>query len=254
VEVVLGGGDLSVAEAFHHGPEVGAAGEEPGGVGVAEVVHADGEPEPGGFDGGFPDAVAEGVFGDGVVTALVDGGEQVVVAAECVLVDAAGEDGEQVVGDAENTGLVVLGVGLDEEPFAGGGVFAADFDDVSVTVMVRCAQSMCRGRRATSSPQRSPVSMSVSTSGSHRSGIHARRVWNSSGVRMRRGFVTTLGSRVSAAGLWGMTRSRTACLKMPCSRTWYFTTLSGARPASRAVVTQAWMCDGRMSPIGIGPK
>ena len=41
VEVLLGGGDLGVAHPVHDGLEVGAAGEEPGGVGVAEVVDAD---------------------------------------------------------------------------------------------------------------------------------------------------------------------------------------------------------------------
>ena len=35
VEVLLGGGDAAVAEAFFDGLEVGAAGEHPGGVGVA---------------------------------------------------------------------------------------------------------------------------------------------------------------------------------------------------------------------------
>jgi hypothetical protein len=35
VEVALGGGDAGVAEAFFDDLEVGAAGEEPGGVGVA---------------------------------------------------------------------------------------------------------------------------------------------------------------------------------------------------------------------------
>ena len=43
VEIFLGGGDLGVAHAVHDGFEVGAACEEPGGVGVAEVVDADGE-------------------------------------------------------------------------------------------------------------------------------------------------------------------------------------------------------------------
>src|SRR4051812_28989805 len=38
VEVFLGGLDLGVAHAFHDGFEVGPFGEEPGGVGVAEVV------------------------------------------------------------------------------------------------------------------------------------------------------------------------------------------------------------------------
>jgi hypothetical protein len=41
VEVFLGGLDLGVAHAFHDGFEVGAAGEEPGGVSAAEVVDPD---------------------------------------------------------------------------------------------------------------------------------------------------------------------------------------------------------------------
>ena len=41
VEVFLGGGDLGVAHPVHDGFEVGAAGEQPGGVGVAQVVDAD---------------------------------------------------------------------------------------------------------------------------------------------------------------------------------------------------------------------
>ena len=35
VQVLLGGHDLGVAHALHDGFQVGAAGEEPGGVGVA---------------------------------------------------------------------------------------------------------------------------------------------------------------------------------------------------------------------------
>ena len=61
VEVFLGGGDLGVAHAVHDGFEVGSSGEEPGGVGVAEVVDADVEVDAGGCNGGQPDAGAEGV-------------------------------------------------------------------------------------------------------------------------------------------------------------------------------------------------
>ena len=49
VQVLLGGLDLAVPEAVHDGLEVGAAGEQPGCVGVAQVVHPDVEAEPGGF-------------------------------------------------------------------------------------------------------------------------------------------------------------------------------------------------------------
>ena len=52
VQVFLGGLDLCVAHAFHDGLEVGAAGEEPGGVGVAEVVDADVEVDAGSSCGG----------------------------------------------------------------------------------------------------------------------------------------------------------------------------------------------------------
>ena len=52
VEVFLGGLDLGVAHAVHDRFEVGAAGEEPGGVGVAEVVDADVEVDAGSSCGG----------------------------------------------------------------------------------------------------------------------------------------------------------------------------------------------------------
>jgi hypothetical protein len=52
MEVFLGGAEAAVAEAFFDGLDVGAAGEQPGGVGVAEVVEADGEWELGGGGGG----------------------------------------------------------------------------------------------------------------------------------------------------------------------------------------------------------
>jgi hypothetical protein len=54
VQVLLSGLDLGVAHPFHHGYEVGAAGEQPGGVGVAQVVDADGEVDPAGLDRGKP--------------------------------------------------------------------------------------------------------------------------------------------------------------------------------------------------------
>ena len=52
---------MGVAHPVHHGSQVRAAGQQPGGVGVAEVVDADVEGDAGGFDGGAPDAGAEGV-------------------------------------------------------------------------------------------------------------------------------------------------------------------------------------------------
>ena len=64
VEVFLGGDDAAVSEAFFDGLQVGAAGEEPGGVGVAQVVGADADADAGGVEGGFPDVVAEPGAGD----------------------------------------------------------------------------------------------------------------------------------------------------------------------------------------------
>jgi hypothetical protein len=63
VEVFLGGAEAAVAEAFFDGLDVGAAGEEPGGVGVAEVVEPDRVSELGGRRRGGPDVVAEPAAG-----------------------------------------------------------------------------------------------------------------------------------------------------------------------------------------------
>jgi hypothetical protein len=52
------------AHAVHHGREVGAAGEQPAGVGVADVVDTDVEVDPGGGDSRQPDTGAEGVAGE----------------------------------------------------------------------------------------------------------------------------------------------------------------------------------------------
>ena len=46
VQVFLSGLDLAVAHAVHHGLEVGSAGGQPAGVGVAEVVDTDGATDP----------------------------------------------------------------------------------------------------------------------------------------------------------------------------------------------------------------
>jgi hypothetical protein len=61
MEVFLGGLDVGVPEAIHHGLVIGPAGEQPGGMGLAQVVDPDLEADLGGFDGGLPDAGAEGV-------------------------------------------------------------------------------------------------------------------------------------------------------------------------------------------------
>ena len=50
-----------MAHPVHDAFEVGAAGEQPGGVGVAEVVDPDREVDTGGVDGGQPDAAPERV-------------------------------------------------------------------------------------------------------------------------------------------------------------------------------------------------
>jgi len=89
VEVLLGGGDLSVTHTVHDGPEVGTAGEQPGGVRVPEVVDAYVEVDPGCFDGGSPDAGAEGVAGD---RCAVAGREEQVTGLEAPLLDV-GADG-----------------------------------------------------------------------------------------------------------------------------------------------------------------
>ena len=64
VEVFLGGDDAAVAEPFLHGLQICAAGEEPGGVGVADVVGADADADAGGVEGWFPDVFAEPGAGD----------------------------------------------------------------------------------------------------------------------------------------------------------------------------------------------
>jgi hypothetical protein len=104
VEVFLGGGDLSMTHAVHHGSEVGAAGQQPGGVGVTQVVDADGEVQPGGGDGGSPDAGAEGAAGEG---GAVAGGEQQVVWLELPFGDVVGELFDEVGWEAEGAGFVV---------------------------------------------------------------------------------------------------------------------------------------------------
>src|SRR4051794_10142138 len=79
-----------------------------------------------------------------------------------------------------------------------------------------------------------------------------------SGVRVRAFFLMTLGSSVWAQGLTVTTRSRKARSKTECSMVWYFRTLAANRPcpfpvsfaAALAVVTQRWISDGRILPIG----
>jgi len=75
VEVFLGGLDEGVAHAVHDGAEVGAAGEQPGRMGVSEIVDADVEVDPGGLHSGRPHVAAEGVPRDR--GALAGGEDQV---------------------------------------------------------------------------------------------------------------------------------------------------------------------------------
>ena len=67
-------------------------------------------------------------------------------------------------------------------------------------------------------------------------------------------FLITLASLVWAQGLKVTTRSRTARAKAECSMVWYFRTLAAERPFSVAVVTQRWISEGRILPIGLRPK
>lgn len=87
VEVLLGGLDLGVPHPFHHGLQVRTAGQQPGGVGVAQVVDPDRVVDAGGFDCGQPDAGAEGVPGDRRAGL---GGEEQVVVADPIGLDVCG--------------------------------------------------------------------------------------------------------------------------------------------------------------------
>ena len=54
VQVLLGRDDAAVAHALLHILEVGATGEEPGSVSMAEVMLADLDRDPGSFGGRLP--------------------------------------------------------------------------------------------------------------------------------------------------------------------------------------------------------
>jgi hypothetical protein len=88
VQELLGCLDLRVPHPFHDALEVGSFGQQPaassqqpGGVGVAQVVHPDREVDAGGGDGGLPNPGAEGVAGE---RAAGGGGEEQLVAADAV--------------------------------------------------------------------------------------------------------------------------------------------------------------------------
>ena len=91
--------EAAVAEAFFDGLDVGSAGEQPGGVGVAEVVEADGEGQLGGGGGGGPDVVAEPAAGD-VSVGVHDAGAARVVLARGASVGSVGGEGCRAVAAA----------------------------------------------------------------------------------------------------------------------------------------------------------
>src|SRR5680860_1289081 len=126
VKVFLGGGDLGVAHAVHDGFEVGASGEQPGCVSVAQVVDADGEVDPRRGNGRSPYPGTEGVPGEGGALA---GGEQQVTGSETAVGDVSAELCDQFGWQAYGAGIVVHGVGLGQHPLAGGGVLDRDLDD-----------------------------------------------------------------------------------------------------------------------------
>src|SRR4051794_2205693 len=115
-------------------------------------------------------------------------------------------------------------------------------------------RSRWRGLRAISSPHLRPVLMAVSIMSRCWTGRAVRMATYSVGVSVRVFFLTTLGSSVWAQGLKVTTRSRRARSKTECSMVWYFRTLAAHRPFSVAVVTQRWISEGRILPIGRFPK
>ena len=113
-----------MSHAVHDRLQVGSAGEQPGGVGVAQIVDADTEVDAAGFDGGGPGAGTEGVAGDG---GAVAGGEQQVVGAEATFADVGGQLVEEAGAQAHGAGFVVFGVGLGDHPLPVGGRAERDY-------------------------------------------------------------------------------------------------------------------------------
>ena len=127
VGVDLGGGDVGVAEEFLDDAEVGAAGEEVGGEGVAEGVGVDGADA--GALGHFSDELPEDDAGDWAAGA---GEEDAVMGG----FGAGGFDGDEL--GAECSEVVVKrlkggGADGDDAFFA---AFAEDTDDAEVGVEV----------------------------------------------------------------------------------------------------------------------
>ncbi len=113
---------------------------------------------------------------------------------------------------------------------------------------------MLPGRRAMSSPQRSPVSISTRIISRQRLGTSLMSRSNSSGVGMVRGLRTAFGSSVDAHGLVSRTRSRTARWKIVFSIEWYLRTDAADSPPGRALAIQASTVVGVMDAIGRLPK
>jgi hypothetical protein len=107
--VFLGGDDAAVSEAFLDGVQVGAAGEELGGVGVAQVVGADADADAGGVEGGFPDVFAEPGAGDVAVGGDGAGGAGVVFAVGPALGAVAGVGAAAVLAFAAAAGVAADG-------------------------------------------------------------------------------------------------------------------------------------------------
>ena len=157
VEVFLGGLDLGVAESVHHALEVGAAGQEPGGVGVAEVVDADVEVDAAGFDGREPDVGAEAVAGDRRADLVVKSRSSRPI---CAVLMRSAMASSQSWRTPKVRDSLSLGYGLGMNRWPVGECVLEISMIVSATVSVRRRKSMWRGRSAISSPQRIPDAIS----------------------------------------------------------------------------------------------
>ena len=125
VQVFLGGGDLSVSHAVHDGLEVGAAGEQPGGVGVAQVV----DPYVEVHARTRRRRVARRGCGRCSGRTLCRRVEQQVTGLETSVSDVSAELRDEFGWQAHGAGFVVLGEGLGQHSLAGGGVLDGDLDD-----------------------------------------------------------------------------------------------------------------------------
>ena len=109
VEVLLGGLDVGMSEAFHDGGEVGAAGEQPGGVGVAQVVDPNREVDPVRLNRRKPDPGKKGVARDrGTCLSR----EEKVVVPDPLGLDVFGDFSSQAWRTPKVRGSLSLGWGL----------------------------------------------------------------------------------------------------------------------------------------------